>query len=156
MTPAPERKETMSIFLEAAALFFAAIYFGATTYISLVEVPGRSVAGPDFGLKHWQYCMAATPRYAASALVAASAGLFVGKGHIISPWTVGSILLLLVLPLTAFALVPLQRKLASLPERPEDASTQKLIQRWSAFHNVRTLLGCASFLLFLYAVLRTH
>jgi hypothetical protein len=146
----------MSIFIEASALFFGAIYFGATTYISLVELPGRLEAKPDFALKHWQYCMAATPRYAVSALVAASAGLFMGQGHITSPWTVGSVLLLLVLPVTAFALVPLQRKAASLPVLPELASTKKIVQRWAAFHSVRTLLGGIAFLLFVYAALRSH
>jgi hypothetical protein len=148
--------ETMFIFSEGSALFFGGIYLGATTYISLVEVPARFETKPDFGLKHWQHCLAATPRYAASALVAASAGLVTGKGHITSPWTGGSILLLLVLPLTAFAMVPLQRKLMSLPVLPDAASTTKLIHRWSTLHRVRSLLGCASFLLFLYAVLGTH
>lgn len=146
----------MHFVLEASALFFGAVYFGSTTYITLVEAPGRLAAAPDFAITHWKYCMLATPRYAASALLAAFAGLFIGKGHLSSPWTLGGVLLLLVLPITALTLVPLQRDLASSSKISETEAIRKSVKRWSIFHGLRTFLGCASYLLFLRGALGVH
>jgi hypothetical protein len=97
---------------EVTAVIFSAVYLGATAYITLVEHPARLACSPEVALAQWAQSVKSTPRYAASALIAAAAALVHSKAALGSPWTWGSILLLTVLPFTVVALLPIQRQLA--------------------------------------------
>lgn len=68
--------DPIPMMLEVTALIFSAIYFGATAYITLVEHPARLACSPEVALVQ---CVKSTPRYAASALIAAAAALVHSK-----------------------------------------------------------------------------
>ncbi len=104
--------EPMPMMLETTALIFSAVYFGSTVYITLVEQPARLACAPEVALAQWAQSVKSTPRYAASALIAAGAALIHSKVALVSPWTWGSILLLTVLQFTVVALLQIQRQLA--------------------------------------------
>src|ERR1700748_3683258 len=88
--------EPMPNTLEMSALATCALYFGSTTYIALVEHPGRLACSTEVAWAQWIKSVKLTPRYAASALVAATAALVQGRAAVLSPWTWGSIFLLVV------------------------------------------------------------
>ena len=139
--------------LEVTALLFSAIYFGATAYITLVEHPARLACSPEVALTQWAQSVKSTPRYAASALIAAAAALVHSKATLASPWTWGSILLLTVLPFTVVALLPIQRHLAEPNPRLEHIKTIAKLRDWGIRHSVRTCLGFSAFALFVWAAL---
>ena len=73
--------------LEIIAIISGAVYFGSTIYVALVELPASMACSSAVALAHWTHSVKLTPRYAASALVAAVAALLYGKAALASPWT---------------------------------------------------------------------
>lgn len=139
---------------EIIALIFSAVYFGATLYITLVEHPAFLACPTEVALAHWRRSVRMSPRYAASALIAASAALFYSKAVLRSPWTWGSLLLLAVLPFTNLLLLPIQLSLATSDPDSSSIASQKQLKRWGQRHAVRTGLGGGAFVLFLLAALK--
>jgi hypothetical protein len=139
---------------ESLALLFCAIYLGSTAYISLIEQPARLACPPSVALAHWTQSIRLTPRYAASALLAALAALLSAKASLTSPWTWGGLLLLSVVPFTVIALLPIQRLLTASDWNADSSSTRKKLTQWDRRHSARTLLGLCAFILFLWAALQ--
>jgi hypothetical protein len=140
--------------LEIIAIVFSAMYFGSTVYVAFVELPASLACSSATALAHWTQTLKLTPRYASSALVAAAAAILYGKASLSSPWTWGSILSLTVVPFTALALLPIQRRLTAPDWDPESIDTRQRLIQWGWRHAVRTLLGSCAFALFLWAALR--
>ena len=142
--------------LETTALIFSAVYFGSTAYITLVEHPARLACSPEVALAQWAQSVKSTPRYAASALIAATAALVHSKAALSSPWTWGSILLLTVLPFTVVTLFPIQRQLAEPNSLLEPIQAIAKLREWGTRHSVRACLGIGAFALFVWAALNAR
>jgi hypothetical protein len=144
----------MSDSFEVIALVACALYFGSTAYITLVEHPSRLALSTEVAWAQWAQSVRSTPKYAASALVAAAAALVHGRAALFSPWTWGSVLLLAVVPFTVASLLPIQRRLTN-PDWPiHSDETRRELERWGTHHLVRTCLGSCAFALFLWAALK--
>jgi len=129
-------------------------YFGSILYITLVELPARFACSPEVARAQWLQSVRWTPRYAASALVAAAAALIRGKVALSSPWTWGSILLLSVVPFAVVRLLPIQRRLSILDRSVDPVETGTQLKQWGWRHAVRTCCAIAAFVLFLWAALK--
>jgi hypothetical protein len=146
----------MSNIFEMIALVACALYFGSTAYITLVEHPSRLASSTEVAWSQWVQIVKSTPKYAASALVAAAAALIHGRMALRSPWTWGSVLLLAVLPFTVVSLLPIQRRLTN-PDWPlQSDETRRELEKWGTCHLVRTCLGFCSLTLFLWAALKAR
>ena len=65
-------------------------------------------------------------------------------------WLIGGGLLVSVMPFTALAMLPTNKKLLD-PETANDLGlAEKLLTRWGKLHAVRSVLSLASLLLFLF------
>ena len=142
--------------LDIIPLISSAIYFGSAAYITLVEHPARIACSPEIAWAQWAQSVKRTPRYAASAIVAAVTALIYGKAALASPWTWGSILLLAVLPFTAAVLLPIQRQVTESGRAFEPVEARTVLERWGRLHLVRTCLGLCAFMLFLWQALKAQ
>ena len=137
--------------VEFVAVVACAAYFGATSYVTLVEHPARLACATEVAWAQWAQSVRRTPRYAALALVAAAAGLIQGRLAVGSQWTWGSIILLAVVPFTVVAMLPTQRRLTAPTWDPASVETRTMLEQWGRRHAVRGWLGLAALTLFLWA-----
>ena len=138
----------------ALALVAAAAFTGAAIYISLAEQPARLGLAPGPLLAQWK------PSYkrglmmqATLAIVAAVLG---GIAYIADHdwrWLVGAALSLANWPYTMVVIMPTNKKLMATPIEAADAETRRLIDSWGRLHAVRSGLGAAASLMFLWAAL---
>ncbi|HEX8362361.1 MAG TPA: DUF1772 domain-containing protein, partial [Longimicrobium sp.] len=132
-----------------AATLCAGIFAGAAVYITLVEHPARLSCGTT--LAHTEFIPSykrASVLQAPLALVGGIAGAgawYMGAG---TGWLIGGILLVSVIPITALAILPTNNKLLATTPGEEPATIAALLAKWGRLHAVRTVLGTASFVLF--------
>jgi hypothetical protein len=137
--------------LELLALVASAAYVGAAGYVALVEQPSRLACADEIAWRQWVQSVKRTPRYAASALIAAGAGLIHGRLALASFWTWGSVLLLAIVPFTLLTMLPAQRRLTAGDWNPASGETRAMLTQWGRQHVVRSLLGLAALFLFFWA-----
>ena len=138
----------MAQFLAGLAILAAGLYSGAAWYMTFVELPALRSLPAETARTYWTQSLRRTPRYAAAALIAAAAALAAGRASLLSPWTWGALSLFGVLPFTVTAILPLQRRLLE-----GGGAWMEGLRRWRRLHVVRTALGLAGTVLFLWAVL---
>jgi len=136
------------------ALLTAALFAGAALYISLVEQPAR------LGLDHRSLLIEWKPAYkrgtaiqAPLAVVAFLLGLAAWwqTGHV--GWLLGALLMIANWPFTLFAIMPTNNRLMAIEPAAAGPESRALIERWGSLHAVRTALGLAASLAFLWASL---
>jgi hypothetical protein len=137
-----------------AALVFASLFAGAALYISLVEHPAR--LGLDDGplLAQWQPSYKrALPIQAGLAVLGGIAGLV--AWYQLREWQllVGGIVLLANWPFTLLVIMPTNNRLFAIQPQDAGAESRRLLLRWGGLHNVRSLLGAVSVLLFIWGLL---
>ena len=141
--------------LSAAAVVSTTVFTAWALYITLVEHPARLASGAPAGRAQFRpsYHRAA-PWQGSFAVIALLSGalLAVLTGH--WTWLAGALAVGAVIPLTLVVIRPTNQRLLS-DERLTDADTLRLLERWGRLHAVRTALGAAGLLVFLYA-LRTR
>lgn len=137
------------------ALIDAALFAGAAFYINWAEQPARLKLDDRALLTEWQ------PAYkrgfamqASLAIVGAVLGLLAWWANGDWRWILGAIVLAANWPWTLIGIMPTNRRLMETsPERPGPES-RELIETWGRLHAVRTILGIAATLIFLWASLR--
>lgn len=147
-------RSTVTDVLPFIALGASGLYWGSTAYVTLVEQPARLACANEVALAQWAQSARRTPRYAATALVAAAAALIEGGASVRSSWTWGAAALIAVIPWTVAMLLPDQKRLAASDWDPASGETRRILERWGRRHTVRTALGLAAFALFLWASMR--
>jgi hypothetical protein len=126
------------------------MFFGAASYINLVEQPARISCGVPLAVAEWR------PSYKRATLMQVPLAVIGSLAALVSwridgdlAWLVGGLLLLLNIPFTLVVMWPTNKRLESqeLDLRSEEAD--RLLRRWGRLHAFRTLLSGLAFLVFL-------
>jgi hypothetical protein len=134
------------------ALISAAVFAGAALYISMVEHPAR------LGLDHRSLLMEWKPAYKRGTAMQAPlaiGGFVLGlaawwqSGHL--AWAVGALLMIANWPVTFFAIMPTNNKLMGIEPAMAGPESRAMIETWGSLHRIRTALGLAASLSFLWA-----
>jgi Domain of unknown function (DUF1772) len=135
------------------AFSLAAAFAGAALYVSVAEQPARLTLDDKSLLTQWK------PSYARgfimqSSLAAVSGvlGLLAGWQTRDWRWVVGAVLILANWPYTLLCVSPINNRLKAVPREQADAASRALIKTWGRLHAVRTGLGMAAALAYLWAL----
>lgn len=131
------------------ALVAAALFAGAALYVSVCEQPARLLLDDQALLMEWK------PAYKRGTLMQAPlaiAGFLLGFFAWLQTgslgWIVGGLLMLANWPVTLFGIMPTNRLLmATETAGPE---TRSMIMKWGSLHAIRTTLGFAAAIVFLW------
>ena len=146
----------MSLF-SIIALTSAALFAGAAGYISLVEHPARLLLDDEPLLAQWQPSYAkALPIQSGLAILGGASGLAAWYFSDRWLWIAGSAILLANWPFTIMAIMPTNKRLQAIRPTQADADTRALLLFWGRLHDVRSLLGLSSTLLFVMAMMATE
>ena len=136
------------------ALTSAALFAGAAGYISLVEHPARLLLGDEPLLAQWQPSYAkALPIQSGLAILGGVCGLAAWYFSDQWLWIAGSIVLLGNWPFTIIAIMPTNKRLKAVPPIQAGPDTRALLLSWGRLHDVRSLFGLTSTLLFASALM---
>ena len=136
------------------ALLVGAVFSGAALYINVAEQPARLELDDRSLLIQWK------PSYkrglsmqAPLAIVGFLLGLAAWwqTGHL--GWAIGGLLMVANWPVTFFAIMPTNNRLMAIDPASAGPESRAMIRRWGALHALRTALGCAASLTFLWASL---
>ncbi|HPG88517.1 MAG TPA: DUF1772 domain-containing protein [Hyphomicrobium sp.] len=134
------------------ALTAAALFAGAAVYINFAEQPARLELDDQALLAEWK------PSYARGFSMQASLaviGFLLGvlewlvTGSMI--WLLGAIVLVANWPFTLLVIMPVNKMLNDTPIGSANSETRQLIEKWGSLHGVRSALGVAATLIFLWA-----
>jgi hypothetical protein len=134
------------------ALATAAAFAGAAIYVSAVEHPARLGLEDRALLAQWQ------PSYKRGAVMQASLAAVSGVLGILAGiltldwrWAVGAVLVLANWPYTLLIIKPTNDQLQATLPAAADAATRSLLTQWGRLHAVRSALGLAATLAYLWA-----
>jgi hypothetical protein len=134
------------------ALVLAAAFTGAAFYVNFAEQPARLYLDDTNLLRQWK------PSYAAgftmqATLAALSGALGLAAAWIGQDWrwVFGALLILANWPFTLLGIMPINNKLDAMSESNVPPEARALIMEWARLHAVRTTLGVAAILAYLWA-----
>jgi uncharacterized membrane protein len=144
-------KRTVATVAELLATLSSGLFAGASVYINLVEHPARMQAGTHVALAEFapSYHRATVTQVSLAGLGFLSA-LVAWRLRSDSRWLVGGGLLISVVPFTALAILPTNKRLLDPATANDMDLAEKLLTRWGKLHAVRSLLSLAALLLFLF------
>lgn len=135
------------------ALILAAAFAGAAFYINFAEQPARLALDDASLLRQWK------PSYALgyimqSGLAAASGLLGLAAAWLLQDWrwVVGAVLVLANWPYTLIGILPTNTQINAIAEDQAGTASRTLITAWGRLHAVRTALGIAATLAYLWAL----
>jgi hypothetical protein len=135
------------------ALTFAAAFAGTAFYVNFAEQHARLILDDRALLSEWK------PSYQRGAMMQASIALVSGVLGVLAAfmtyrwqWLVGAALILANWPYTILIIRPTNDLLKSTPADQAGPATRGLVLQWGRLHAVRTALGAAATLAYLWAV----
>jgi Domain of unknown function (DUF1772) len=137
------------------ALVLAAAFAGAAFYITFAEHPARLGLDDRNLLKQWKPSYDAG--YTMQASLAATSGVLGFLTAWLSQdgrWAAGAVLILANWPYTLIGIMPTNHKLKAISEADAGPASRALLETWARLHAVRTLLGVAATLAYLWALSR--
>jgi Domain of unknown function (DUF1772) len=136
------------------ALVAAAVFAGAALYVNIAEQPARLSLDDRALLGEWK------PSYkrgfamqAPLAIVGFLLGVLAWWQTGVWTWFVGAIILIANWPYTLAVILPVNARLMKIDPTAANADSRRLIEKWARQHAVRTGLGFAAVLVFLWASL---
>jgi len=138
---------------EALATFCCAVFFGAATYVSLVQHPAALETGTEFAVRFF------IPMYRRAAVMQASLAI-VGTISSIAAyllaasraWLLSAVLIAGVVPYTLLIVEPINQDIQTVD--PSAGEAVELLMRWSRLHWVRTLASGTALVICLLAMAR--
>lgn len=144
----------LALFASIMALTAAAVFTGAALYASLVEHPARLALDDEPLLIQWRPSYRrGTWMQAPLALAGAALGALAYFGSYDWRWLLGAALMLANWPYTLLFIMPLNKRLLALEPSAANLELRPLMHRWGRLHAVRTGLGAAATVVFLWVVL---
>ena len=145
----------MSLFA-IVALTSAALFAGAAGYISLVDPPARLLLSDEPLVAQWQPSYAkALPIQSGLAILGGICGLAAWYLSGQWLWIAGSLVILGNWPFTLVAIMPTNKRIQAVVPKHAGPETRALLVAWGRLHDVRSLLGLTSTLLFASASILT-
>ena len=136
--------------LIAAALLFT----GAAVYVNVAEQPARLALDDRALLAEWKPAYArGFAMQASSAIVGFLLGVIAARADMDWRWLAGALLLLANWPFTLIVMLPTNKLLLEIAPQNAGPKSRELIRVWGRLHAVRSALGVAATMLFLWASL---
>jgi len=135
------------------ALALAAAFAGAAFYVTFAEQPARLAL--DYGgmLKQWKASYAAAaPMQASLAALSGVLGLAAAWADWDWRWFLGAVLILANWPYTLLRIKPTNDRLNAIDEATAGPDSRVLVEDWGRLHAVRTALGIAAALAYVWAL----
>jgi len=141
------------MFAGLLALATSAAFTGAAFYVNVVEQPARLGLDDKALLAEWK------PSYARGFAMQATLAVVSGLIGLVAAWQtsdwrwiVGAVLILANWPFTLLGIMPTNNKLKAIALDAAGPTSRALIAAWGRLHAVRTGLGIASTLAYLWAL----
>ena len=138
------------MFAGLLALVTASAFAGTAFYINIAEQPAR-LGLNDKSLLEPSYARGAAMQ-ASLALVSGILGLVAAWRTRDWRWIVGAVLILANWPYTVLAILPTNKKLEAIALDAAGPTSRAMIETWARLHAVRTSLGIAAALAYLWAL----
>ena len=142
------------MFVGLLALVAAAVFAGAALYVNIAEQPARLGLDDRALLAEWQ------PSYRHGFAMQAPLTVLGGLLGLIAWWQtreagflVGAVALIANVPWTLIVILPTNHALEATDPAQAGPETRALVRKWGTLHAVRTGLGFAATLAFLFACL---
>jgi uncharacterized membrane protein len=143
-------RRVVTTLAELVATLSSGLFAGASVYINLVEHPARMETGIRPALAEFAPSYKrATVTQVSLAVAGFLSALVAWRSRSDARWLLGGGLLASVVPFTALAILPTNKKLLDPATADDLAQAERLLTRWGRLHAVRSVLSLASLLLFL-------
>lgn len=141
------------MFAGLLALVAASAFAGAAFYINFAEQPARLELDDKGLLTQWK------PSYARGFAMQASLAIVSGAFGFIAAWLlqdwrwlVGAVLIIANWPYTLIGIMPTNNELKAIANAAAGPASTAMIKHWAKLHAVRTGLGIAAVLAYLWAL----